>query len=247
MKKNGKYSLVIILAAIAAAMGFFFLLYRFDNKYTAKGDKAIQGILYVQGNDSLYYLSREWEYYPDVLLTPQKLKEHKGEYYSRYISIGEYGGMDLGEKDRSPFGSGTYRLMLVLPEEEKRYAIGLIEIFSAYRLYINGNLVGQVGNPDQENYEEQIQNRVFTFEGKGTVELMITVTDKHSVSSGIQYVPVLGSPFRVNLIRGLSVMIDAVYLALTMFVLLFAVYMFWRTREKGNWDFLPAVYLCSGI
>ena len=89
MKKNGKYSLVIILAAIAAAMGFFCLLYRFDNKYTAKGDKAIQGILYVQGNDSLYYLSREWEYYPDVLLTPQKLKEHKGEYYSRYISIAE--------------------------------------------------------------------------------------------------------------------------------------------------------------
>lgn len=243
MKKNGKYSLVIILAAIAAAMGFFFLLYRFDNKYTAKGDKAIQGILYVQGNDSLYYLSREWEYYPDVLLTPQKLKEHKGEYYSRYISIGEYGGMDLGEKDRSPFGSGTYRLMLVLPEEEKRYAIGLIEIFSAYRLYINGNLVGQVGNPDQENYEEQIQNRVFTFEGKGTVELMITVTDKHSVSSGIQYVPVLGSPFRVNLIRGLSVMIDAVYLALTMFVLLFAVYMFWRTG-KGELGFFCLLCIC---
>lgn len=133
--------------------------------------------------------------------------------------------------------------MLVLPEEEKRYAIGLIEIFSAYRLYINGNLVGQVGNPDQENYEEQIQNRVFTFEGKGTVELMITVTDKHSVSSGIQYVPVLGSPFRVNLIRGLSVMIDAVYLALTMFVLLFAVYMFWRTG-KGELGFFCLLCIC---
>ena len=243
MKRNWKYSLIMILATVAVSMGFFFLLYHFDNKYTAKGDKAIQGILYVQGNDSVYYLSREWEYYPDVLLTPQELKEHKGEYYSRYISIGEYGGMDLGEKEKSPFGSGTYRLTLVLPEEEKRYAIGLTEVFSSYRLYIDGNLVGEVGNPDPENYEEQIQNRVFTFEGKGTVELMIAVTDKHSVSSGIQYVPVLGSPFRVNLIRGLSVMADAVYLALTMFVLLFALYMFFRTG-KGELGFFCLLCVC---
>lgn len=55
--------------------------------------------------------------------------------------------------------------------------------------------MGQMGNPDPDNYQEQIQNRVFTFEGKGTAEIVIAVTDKHSVSSGIQYVPVLASPF----------------------------------------------------
>ena len=26
--------------------------------------------------------------------------------------------------------------------------------------------MGQMGNPDPDNYQEQIQNRVFTFEGK---------------------------------------------------------------------------------
>lgn len=56
--------------------------------------------------------------------------------------------------------AGTYRLTLVLPEKEKRYAIGLVEVFSSYNLYVNGNLIGQVGNPDPENYKEQIQNRV---------------------------------------------------------------------------------------
>ena len=78
-----------------------------------------------------------------------------------------------------------------------------------------------MGNPDPENYKVQIQNRVFTFEGKGTVEMMISVTDWHSVSSGIQFVPVFGSPLQVNLIRGLSIVGDAVYLALTFFVFLF--------------------------
>ena len=231
MKKNWKYSLLLITIVFTVAMGIFFLFYRFDNKYTAKGDQAIQGILYVPDDDTVHYLAREWEYYPDVLLTPQELKKHKDEYYSRYVSIGEYGGMDMGDKNRSPFGSGTYRMTLVLPEREKRYAIGLVEVFSAYKLYINGNLIGQVGDPDPDNYLEQIQNRVFTFEGKETVEIMIAVTDKHSVSSGIQYVPVLSSPFKVNIIRGLSIVIDVVYMAFTFFVLVFSVYMFVRTGK----------------
>ena len=243
MKKNWKYSLLLITVVVAVAMGVFFLFYRFDNKYTAKGDQAIQGILYVPDDDSVHYLAREWEYYPDVLLTPQELREHKDEYYSRYVSIGEYGGLDMGDKDKSPFGSGTYRMTLVFPEQEKRYAIGLVEIFSAYELYVDGNLIGQVGNPDPENYQEQIQNRVFTFEGKGAVEIMIAVTDMHSVSSGIQYVPVLASPFKVNIIRGLSIVIDAVYIALTFFILIFSVYMFVRTR-KPEIGFFALLCVC---
>lgn len=47
MKKNWKYSLLLIVAVFALAMGVFFLFYRFDNKYTDRGDQAIQGILYV--------------------------------------------------------------------------------------------------------------------------------------------------------------------------------------------------------
>ena len=243
MKKKRKYSLILVIVVFVLSMGVFFLLYYADNKYTARGDQAIQGILYVHEDDPLHYLTGEWEYYPDLLLTPGELEKHKGEYYSRYISIGEYGGMDLGDKDKSPFGSGTYRMTLVLPEKEKRYAIGLVEVFSSYNLYVNGNLVGQVGNPDPENYKEQIQNRVFTFEGKGNTEIMIAVTDRHSVSSGIQFVPVFGLPLQVNLIRGLSIVGDAVYLALTFCVFLFAVYMFVRTK-KAELCFFALLCIC---
>lgn len=243
MKKKRKYSLILVIVVFVLSMGVFFLLYYVDNKYTARGDQAIQGILYVHEDDPLHYLTGEWEYYPDLLLTPGELEKHKGEYYSRYISIGEYGGMDLGDKDKSPFGSGTYRMTLVLPEKEKRYAIGLVEVFSSYNLYVNGNLVGQVGNPDPENYKEQIQNRVFTFEGKGNTEIMLAVTDRHSVSSGIQFVPVFGLPLQVNLIRGLSIVGDAVYLALTFCVFLFAVYMFVRTK-KAELCFFALLCIC---
>ena len=83
-----------------------------------------------------------------------------------------------------------------------------------------------------ENYKEQIQNRVFTFEGKGNTEIMIAVTDRHSVSSGIQFVPVFGLPLQVNLIRGLSIVGDAVYSGT--YILCFSFlqfYMFVRTKK----------------
>ena len=145
MKKNWKYSLLLIVAVFALTMGIFFLFYRFDNKYTARGDQAIQGILYVPDDDSVHYLAREWEYYPNVLLTPQEIKEQKEDYYSRYVSIGEYGGMDLGDKNKSPFGSGTYRMTLVLPEKEKQYAIGLTEIFLLTSCILMGEIDGADG------------------------------------------------------------------------------------------------------
>ena len=244
MEKKWKYSLALTVGVFMASMGIFFLLYCFNNKYTAKGNQAIQGILYVkEGNASVSYLSGEWEYFPDLLLTPQELKEHKGKYYSRYLSVGEYGGMDLGDKNRSPFGSGTYRMTIVFPNEEKTYAIGLTEVFSAYKLYVNGELTGQVGNPDLQQYQEEIQNRVFTFKAKGTTQIMIAVTDRHSVSSGIQYVPVLGTPFQVNLLRGVTVLINALYVAFILFIFLFSGYMFLKTK-KGELGFFCLLCIC---
>ena len=75
-------------------------MYRMNNEYTARGEQPIQGILCLDEEKAagkLHYLAREWQYFPGKLLTPDMLKENTG-YYSRYISIGEYGGMELGDK-----------------------------------------------------------------------------------------------------------------------------------------------------
>lgn len=100
-------------------MAFFYLLYACNNKYTTGENKSIQGILYADcGEDSVSILSGEWEYYPDVLLTPQKRRENKDEYERRYLSIGQYGGMDLGDGEqgqhrlwRLPFAMEDLRIL----------------------------------------------------------------------------------------------------------------------------------------
>lgn len=189
-------------------MTAFFLMYRMNNEYTARGEEPIQGILCLDEEKAagkLHYLVREWQYFPGKLLTPDMLKENTG-YYSRYISIGEYGGMELGDKNASPYGCGTYRMILILPKKEQTWALSLKKVFSAYRIYINGELAGEVGDPDEKTYKEQIMNRVFTFQGSEMAEIVIAVADKNHVKSGIQYIPVFGSPVQINMQRGLRVL-----------------------------------------
>ena len=78
MKKNWKYSLLLIVACICIDYGHIsFCFTALITNIRARGDQAIQGILYVPDDDSVHYLAREWEYYPDVLLTPQEIKEQK--------------------------------------------------------------------------------------------------------------------------------------------------------------------------
>lgn len=206
-EKSRQWTLIFGLTVVLS-MTAFFMMYLINNEYTAKGEQPIQGILCLDDKDAaakLHYLAREWQYFPGKLLTPEMLKKDPG-YYSCYISIGERNEMELGNKEASTYGCGTYRMFLILPEEEKIWAISMAEVFSAYRIYINGELAGEVGDPDEKTYMDRVMNRVFTFQGSGVVEIVIAVADKSHIRSGIQAIPVLGSPVRVSIQRGLRVL-----------------------------------------
>ena len=231
--------------AITIVLSFmvFYVLYCSNNKYTTGEEKAIHGLLYADGSYEdlpVYYLSREWEYYPDVLLTPE---DDLDQYYFRYISIGEYGGMELGNREGSPYGSGTYRLKIMLPAEKHTYGLYLPEIFSAYNLYVDGVMIGRVGNPDPDHYVERIQHRMFTFKADTSVEIMIAVTDKDSATPGIQNVPAFGNPLKVNTLRGIPLLINSSVFTMILLVLLFSIWVFFKTRSRANVLF-AGVCLC---
>ena len=90
-----------------------------------------------------------------------------------------------------------------LPEDPAQYGLELPEIYSAYRLYLNGNLELQVGEPDLEHYQPRTQNRMVTFTGSGLTTILLAVRDDSHFYSGLVYPPALGTPLAVNLSRGL--------------------------------------------
>lgn len=150
----------------------------------------------------LHFLIHGWAFYPGVLLTPEEWTAHGTEHYMIYTSIGERTRFDQPD-GVTPHGYGTYVLTLELPEDPAQYGLELPEIYSAYRLYLNGNLELQVGEPDLEHYQPRTQNRMVTFTGSGFTTILLAVRDDSHFYSGLVYPPALGTPLAVNLSRGL--------------------------------------------
>jgi len=161
-------------------------LYHLDNKYTHPATQPISGVLFYE-EDGLCWLTRQWVLYPNVLLTPSEAETYTG--YRCY--------QDIGGESSPGTGSATYRMTLILPEEEKTYALELPEVFSSCHLYVNGSPVLQLGDPSPDTYREGLNTQVVTFPASGTTHLLLTVTDQSGVNLGLTYPPAFGSPDQV--------------------------------------------------
>ena len=141
--------LLALLLAVVLGSALCLSLYVWDNKYTRPGAQPMDGLLTLTDEEleqtDLHFLIHGWAFYPGVLLTPEEWTAHGTEHYMIYTSIGERTRFDQPD-GVTPHGYGTYVLTLELPEDPAQYGLELPEIYSAYRLYLNGNLELQVGN-----------------------------------------------------------------------------------------------------
>lgn len=235
---------IVLLLTIALSSALFLTLYRYDNKYTKTAPQAINGALYVSEadwtNTPIRYLLDGWRFYADRLLTPETLKQQGDNY--QYLSIGEQPNFSMGDSRRSPHGFASYALTLHLPELEHTYAFELPEIYSSYRFYVNDKLKMQMGEPIEDDYWDQTQSRIITFEASGKVTLLLSVSDFSWVYSGMVYPPAFGEPLKVYTIRGLRFGICLILVTVTLMLACFSFYLAIRTRRKNNiWLFF---FLC---
>ena len=203
-KKTGaKHAATLFLLAAACALTVLACLcaYQYDNKYTASSPQASRGVLRLDDRALTEYpvrmLVEGWEYYGGRLLAPEDFAAG-ALLPDEYLYIGQYGGFEGGDSAASPHGSATYRLVIELPEEPRAYTLELPEIFSAYRVYINGNPAAAMGNPDPERYRPQTLNRTVSFEAEGRIEIIIAVSDFSHLYSGMVYPPAFGLPDAVS-------------------------------------------------
>lgn len=190
--------LLLLAVTFLLAMGLFTVSYRFDNKYAIQSVQPINGILFYSPEQAdPVYLIYGWEYYQNRLLAPEDFISDLPVPDS-HIYIGQYSGMEAGSPEASPHGSATYRLVLSLPETPAFYTLELPEIYSAYRLYIDGRLMASQGNPEPDCYEPSLRAGSLTFEASGDVQLLLAVSDWSHLYSGLVYPPAFGTPDAVN-------------------------------------------------
>lgn len=189
---------VVMTFTLAAAV--FLTVYQYDNKYTTAGPKARDGILTLDrealAQHPVLFLVDGWEYYANRLLAPADFRGTPPAP-DQYLFIGRFGGFEAWNGG-SPHGSASYRLTIRLPEQTDTYLLELPEIFSAYRLYINGEQVMQMGEPERGGYRAETGNRTVSMEAGGSIELLFAVSDYSHLYGGLVYPPAFGQPEAVS-------------------------------------------------
>ena len=129
----------------------FLGLYQFNNKYSQNTIQAANGILALSEEElqksPVRFLVSGWAFYPDALLTPEEIQDES--HYMSYLSSGEQTNFS-SPANPSPYGCGTYQMTFFLPERKEAYALEIPEVFSAYNLYLDYDLIlhGGTGTGD---------------------------------------------------------------------------------------------------
>lgn len=187
-------TLLLVVALTAAAC---LLCYQYDNKYTRPRPQAEAGLIRLDMDwydaHPFFYLVDGWAFYQGKLLSPDEIASHTPD---AHFYLGRYGGFDLGDPSADPHGQGTYRIVIQTDGKPRTYALELTEIFSHWRLWINGTLVQSVGMGDRDAPAPENEMTVFT--AADEIEIICAVRDESGFYSGMTSPPALGSPERVG-------------------------------------------------
>lgn len=245
MKKERAVSPIFALAlgaVVLAGCALFLLCYRYDNKYTAPRPAAEPGVVRVNmdwyGPHPFFYLVDGWEFYRGSF-TPGELA---GRTPDAHLYLGRYGGFDLGDPGADPHGSGTYRLELALDGAERDYALELTQIYSRWRLWVNGRLVQSVGVGDES--APAPQDTLAVFSASGSVEVVVQVWDDSHFYSGMVYPPAFGSPRAVGLVSTLRLLLHGGACALALLIALLCGLVGLRYRFRRPYPALVLLCLC---
>lgn len=229
-----------MLLSVLIASLFFSSLYYFNNKYTQRTTQPINGLLLLSEADMEQHPSRylwhDWAYYPNVLLTPEDFQDGDPDRYMTYVNIQSGNRMDLsGQNEQARFGCGTYLLRIQVPNANISYSLGMPEVFSAYRLYINGNVALSIGNPDPAQYQDATGNRLVSFfpDENGMITILIAVNNQSYFYSGMTFPPAFGTPQALNYIRGIRLGLRLCTIFTFQIAILICGYFWIRTHHKN--------------
>ena len=125
--------IVIYILLLVVVITAYQPLMKLDNNYVIAEEGLVDLTDFDFTGGRARVLARDWEYYPEHLYTPQDFQADGiiDSIYENNVNSAEY---------------GTYRVTLLLPSGKTYGMTGRSFLFST-KVYINGELVGEIGNP----------------------------------------------------------------------------------------------------
>lgn len=185
--------LLHIVAAIVLGLIASYAVVSAPASSTIQSQKGILDATQVHVSKQPLQLQGEWEFYWQELLSPQDIRirsEMDGNHH-RWINIpSSWLGYPLEDQQLSSTGFATFRVVVELSEQDRngRLALRLPTIFHAYKLWVNGELLAEVGavGQDRSGVTPQLATRLVFFQPEDDrVELVMQVANFHHHRGGI--------------------------------------------------------------
>ena len=239
-----------LLITILLASAFFAATYFFDNRYTYESPQAENGLLVLDqaaiDENEIIFLTEGWAIYQDALLTPGNIDAH---IPTQYIDIGEHHTMSFGDHDYPENGSVTYRMKIDVSGDkgENLYSLQLPIIYTAYRLYVNGNLMLTVGNPDADDYQPQMYSTDISFMAEDEIDIIIAASDWIYYNSGIVDAPAFGRSTKVDSLVGTRIAVQALLIGASLMLGLVILSMRKRLNKRPGILMLILIFCVIGL
>ena len=155
-------------------------------------------------SDGFVALSGEWEFYWNQFLFPKS--DQLNSENKHFISLpGLWNDYFYNNQTLSGHGFATLRTKILFKEEgNKKLALKLTDVYSAYTIYINGEKVGQAGSVGESPSTSLEINRPMVldfFTNEQAVEIIIHISNFGFVYGGSPQVIELGSQADIHLLR----------------------------------------------
>ena len=146
-------------------------------------------------------LDGDWEFYPGQLLSPQALATPGRLTPVGYMSLpGSWSGVEKDGRSLAGSGVATFRLRVVPPRHLGRLALRVFDVRSAYRLWVNGEVVstrGVVGERAGIERPEPSLDMVVLRDDDATLDLVLQVSNYHYRDGGVIAPILLGTDLAI--------------------------------------------------
>lgn len=190
-------------------------------------------------------LNGEWEFYPSQLIHPSEfLWQSKEVKYLKVPSPWNDLMMNQG------FGYGTYRLKVLLPEDTYLLGLKTEVIRSAYKLYVDGELVhidGTVGTTPTAHEMRNVPASNYVKHSGGPMEIVIHVSNFDRDIGGITQKVVLGTQDQIQMLSVINYGLDFTGILLLFGFGLYQLSFYFTIKRENGFLYSGLVPIFAGL
>ncbi len=238
-------ALILLLGALATLWGCA--------PHGTENPRAIRGTIDLTAwdftKDGAASLDGEWEFYPSLFLNPGDLTKPGAPEQARFMHVP--GGWNPGWRIYSASlasGYATYRLRAIIGcRHISGLALRINFVRSAYRLYVNGELVHEVGRPGTSAASTLpffSDNVVPLPQAMGVYDVIIHVANYHFPAGGIIGRIVIGSKSRLEHSLQVDNTLTIFRVSILILLGLYQLFIFSLQRTEHQYLFLGLICWC---